>query len=334
MLLAIYRIAPERQRLATALGVSTVTLKRWADGEARPHRSHLVQLVSAIHSNQRQEFIEAVRQEFPMITEWTSSDTPEEIPSAFFAEILHERASTTESSRFWRICDFVLAKALEQLDSSKLGMAIRLVQCMPPMPEFNEVRSLRERTGKGNTPWNEDLEKDVVFLGMESLCGRAVEEQHIQYEPDLEAVTPTIFVRDDYEMSAAAHPVSLEGRIAGCLLAQSTQKHFFSRQRLDLLADFSHLIALALPANEFYERKQIALRLMPPPRRQREPDLLPGFRQRMMKKIQANRNDAYQASIDIELETWRELEKELFHIARTEPIEPGDWPAHKNDTIV
>ncbi|MBO0778971.1 MAG: GAF domain-containing protein [Ktedonobacteraceae bacterium] len=312
VLQAIIKSPAERQRLSAALGVSTVTLSRWANGDSRPQRSHLVHLVNSVHANNRQELIDALELQYPEIQAWIK-DTPEQIPPHFFAHILHLRTTTTDSQRFWRISEVVLKQALEQLDPNGLGMAVKLVQCMPPATPGGRVRSLRERTGRGTPPWTADLEHDVLFLGLESLSGRTVEERHVQNEADLTARTSRTYVRDDYEMSAAAHPICLEGKVAGCLLASSTQLEFFSQQRLSLLATFSHLLSLALDKQDFYDPRQISLRPMPPPQVQRP--ILASFRQRVTKNSQKAMHQKLQlTNSQIELQTWQELESELLEM--------------------
>src|SRR5207245_2891093 len=58
----------------------------------------------------------------------------------------------------------------------QLGMAITLVQCMPPGKD-GKIHSLRERMGRGTPPWIADLENLSIFLAMESLAGFVVQYQ-------------------------------------------------------------------------------------------------------------------------------------------------------------
>lgn len=184
ILQGIIRSTAERQRLATALGVTSMTLSRWASGESKPQRNHVIHLVQAVHPSIRQDLLDALEVQYPDIYSWLTEDRAEQIPSDFFAHILNLRTTTTESLRFWRICEEVLKQALAQLDPNTLGMAIKLIQCMPPS-EDGKIRSLRERAGKGTPPWNADLEHDVLFLGLESMSGYAAEVRHIVHDDDL-----------------------------------------------------------------------------------------------------------------------------------------------------
>lgn len=294
-----------------------MTLSRWASGESKPQRTHLIHLVQVVHPNQRQELLGALEELYPDIQNWVNEVSSEQISSDFFARVLNIRTTTTESLRFWRISDEVLKQALLQLDPNRLGMAVRLIQCMPPSPIDGKVRSLRERTGKGTPPWNTDLEHDVLFLGLESLSGYSIEVRHIVSDDDLRQSKPFPAVQEGYEVSAAAYPIRFEGRIAGCLLASSTQSKYFSQERLNLLATFSDLISLAFDDKDFYPASSIELRVMPKIEIQRP--ILANFRQRMTAKFQQAALQPQQLSnAQIEMQVWQELEAELFTIAQRE----------------
>ncbi len=315
----IIKSSAERQRLSSALGVTNMTLSRWASGESRPQRSHLIRLIQVVHPNHRQELLEAIERQHPEIHSWLSEEASDQIPSEFFAQVLNIRTTTTESLRFWRICETVLKQALAQLDPHHLGLAIKLVQCMPPSRKDGKIRSLRERVGKGTPPWTADLEHDVLFLGLESLPGTAVEERHVIYERDLSEQSTNPKLQDTNEVSAAANPIRFEGRIAGCLLASSTQVDYFTPPRLALLATFSDLISLAFDKKEFYAPHLIQLRVMPRPEIQRP--VLATFRQRVTARFQqAMQEHQHVNNAEIELEVWQELEEELLALAALDDL--------------
>jgi len=297
VLQGIIKSTNERQRLASALGVTHMTLLRWANGESRPQRAHLIHLIQAVHPSHRSELLDALEQQYPEIQTWLIEDSSDQIPSDFFSQVLNVRTMTTESLLFWRISDMVLKQALEQLDPNHLGMAIKLIQCMPPISPQNKIRSLRERAGKGTPPWTADLEHDVLFLGL--------------VDDDLRVSQTFPVLKEQYEISAAAHPVRLEGRIAGCLLASSTQPSYFSQQRLNLLITYSDLIALAFNKDEFYPPSCLELRVMPPPEIQRPK--IATFRQRVTAKFQQAMYQRHPLSNpEIELQAWQEIEAELL----------------------
>ncbi len=310
VLQGILRPPGERQRLSSTLGVTTMTLSRWASGESRPQRPHLIHLMQVLPIQQRQELMNAFEKVYPDIRSWLTEESSEQIPASFFAQVLNLRTTTTESLRFWRISEFVLKQALSQLDPHNMGMAIKLIQCMPPSQD-GKIRSLRERAGKGTLPWPADLEHDVLFLGLESMSGYATEVRHIVSYGDLRKNKPVPAYQDENELSAAAHPIRFEGRIAGCLLASSAQVDYFTPPRLGLLATFSDLIALAFDKSDFYPPQQVELRIMPRPIVQRP--ILATFRQRVTEKFQ---NAMYQhkqlSNSEIELQTWQDLETELL----------------------
>ncbi len=311
VLQGIIKSANERQRLASALGVTHMTLLRWASGESKPQRAHLIHLIQAVHPGQRSELLEALEQQYPEIQSWLIEDSSDQVPADFFAQVLNVRTMTTESLLFWRISDMVLKQALEQLDPNHLGMAIKLIQCMPPLSPHNKIRSLRERAGKGTAPWTADLEHDVLFLGLESMSGYAAEVRRIVVDDDLRVSQTFPALKEQYEISAAVHPVRLEGRIAGCLLASSTQPSYFSQQRLNLLMTYSDLIALAFNKNEFYPPAYLELRVMPPPEIQRPK--IATFRQRVTTKFQQAMYQRYPLSnSEIEQQAWQEIEAELL----------------------
>ncbi|MBV9019643.1 MAG: GAF domain-containing protein [Chloroflexi bacterium] len=304
----------ERQKIATALDITTTTLSRWANSESKPQRPDLIRLLQVVPSQYRQEFLEALEEEYPDAHTWLLDDTDAtgSIDSDFFAQVLNVRTTTTESLLFWRISDMVLRKALDELDPNQLGMSIKLIQCMPPSHD-GKIRSLREIAGKGTAPWTADLEHEVIFLGLESMSGYTVEVRHVINHDDLYKNTTFPAYRGEYEFSAAAYPICLEGRIAGCLLAASRQPGHFSQQRLALLATFSNLIALALNKDEFYSPELVDMRVMPPPEKQQP--IVATFRERVWEKFrtlaQGQERPSNQA---VELLVWQEIESELLKL--------------------
>lgn len=310
----ILKAPNEKHRLASALGVTSTTLNRWATGEVNPQRNHLIKLIQVLQPDHRHALLDALEPYYPDINSWLRDESAEQIPPSFFAQVLSARTITTESLRFWRISDMVLKRALEQLDPNRLGMAVKLIQCMPPTIRDGKVRSLRERIGKGTPPWTADLENDVHFLGLESMSGYAVELRHVVKDDDVTQPKPTPVIRDEYEISAAAHPIRFSGRIAGCLLASSTQPNYFSQQRLSLLATFSDLLALAFERKEFYEASQIELRMMPTPAQQAP--YLARFRECVTKKFQeASLKGQSINHSEAEQQVWRDIEAALIELS-------------------
>jgi GAF domain-containing protein len=304
----------ERQRLATALGLTTTTLIRWASGETTPQDQQLARLVKAIHPKMREELIEALQHDYPAIRSSLEEETIESISPEFFAELLSVRATTPTSQRFWRVSDLVLSQILRQLDPNGLGMSITLVQCMPPTAEHHDkVYSLREVAGKGSLPWAAELEHLALFLGAESLGGY-VTETGLPHSIDnlaYENLTPAY--QSEFEISAAAHPVMFGGRIAGCLSVSSTSVAYFSPERMALLATFSDLVALAFEKHEFYPQEMIELKVMPAPAIQRP--ILASFQQRVAQAhIAAARQHQRITIQEAQRQVWRDIEDEFVSL--------------------
>jgi transcriptional regulator with XRE-family HTH domain len=297
----------ERQRLATILGVSPITLTRWANENSHPQQAHLIHLVQLVQPQYRTELLEALESDYPGIRSWQNEEPPNQIPSEFFAQILHARATIMESLRFWHITDMVLKQVLAQLDPNQLGMSITLAQCSPPSLN-GKIRSLRERMGRGTVPWTADLEHLSTFLGIETLAGYVVQYQRSASIEDLRQDTLLPAYQSEYEVSAAANPILLDGRIAGCLIASSTQLNYFCQDRLAMLNTFSDVISLAFDKHDFYPPECIQLSVMPSPEKQRPH--LARFRQRATQVlVEAARNQHHLTNIQAEQIVLRELEE-------------------------
>lgn len=313
----------ERQRLAMILGLSPMTLSRWASGESNPQRPHLVRLVQVVSPQYRDDLIEALETAYPDIHSLLKEENPDRIPSEFYADLLSARTTTTESLRFWRISDLLLKQILLQLDPNQLGMSVTIIQCMPPASRHGDkIRSLHERVGKGTYPWTADLEHISLFLGLESLGGYASEARHIVNVDDLSKDKLLPAYQDKYEVSAAAHPIMLGGRIAGCLSASSTQVGYFTQQRQSLLMNFSDLASLAFDKSEFYDPKLVELRVMPKPDYQRS--IIDKFRQRVSQKLMtATYQHLRMTNQEAEQHVWSEIENDLLSLPDEAYI---SWP--------
>lgn len=181
-----------------------------------------------------------------------------QISTEFYLQILSDRTTLIEIIRKREMLIKIIKQALIQLDPHQLGMAITLALCMPP-GKNGKIRSLRERMGQGTFPWNSDLENLSIFLANESLAGYVAQNQRPSSIEDLSRETLLPAYQTEDEVSAAATPIMLEGKIAGCLLASSTEIGHFTQPRLSLLASFSDLVSLALDPGEFYPPEIIQL---------------------------------------------------------------------------
>ena len=123
----------EKQRIIDALGVTSITLTRWVNGESDPRSQNLRHLLSVL-PQQREQFMELLREE-KGLSEFANpvpDDVPGEILSEFYARVFVARATTTDNLRFWSTCNLILQQAIGQLDPDRQGMAIWVVRCMPP----------------------------------------------------------------------------------------------------------------------------------------------------------------------------------------------------------
>lgn len=312
----IIAVPAERRRLATAMSTSSVTLSRWTNDNGKPAKSQLIRLLQSVQLQHRAELLEALKQDYDDAHTWLQGETVGQIPGAFFSQVLSTRAAVIDSLRFWQLSELVLKQALAQLDVNGLGMSITLAQCMPPSQE-GKICSLRERVGKGTPPWAADLEHLAIFLGMESLAGYVVQTRHPASIEDLSKDNLLPAYQTEHEVSAAAHPIWLEGRIAGCLLASSTQFGYFTQPRMSLLSTFSDIISLAFNKEDFYDPELIGLHIMPKAPKQRP--YLSSFRQKVTQTIvQATRNNQRIDNFEAERIVWQELEAFLLSLPATD----------------
>src|SRR5438128_9628997 len=125
LLRKILRDPQERQRIANELGVNPITLMRWVHNESKPRSQHLRQLLRVL-PQYRLMLSELLAQEFEGFFT-TGEDEPvdhllQEIPSAFYARVLHTRATIPKMLRFLSMCALILQQALEQLDPYRSGL--------------------------------------------------------------------------------------------------------------------------------------------------------------------------------------------------------------------
>jgi transcriptional regulator with XRE-family HTH domain len=316
LLAEIIHDGKEKQRLIEELGITSITLTRWINGESDPRPQNLRRLITVL-PQYREQLRVLLKKESNLSNEvdLESHQPTKEIPCEFYIRVLQTHATTTENLRFWSTCQLILRQALGQLDPEHLGMAIRIVSCMPPSGPYNKVRSLRENIGLGIPPWPSNLEQTAVFLGAESLASnvvvlcRPVIVQDVEQE---QLIMPTGHTA--YEQSTAIHPILFAGRIAGVLQVSSTQKgYFLSQGNIDLIQSYADLVALAFDSQEFYASEQIALSIMPSPEQQK--DSFAKFRhlvsQTMRDAAQKNRSIS---NTQANLLVWQKLENELLEI--------------------
>ncbi len=304
----------ERQRIARELGVSSITLLRWVNSTSNPRMQSLRRLLEVL-PQYRSQLMPLIQDEFPDFLHVSVEELPEEtqifVPSTFYGRVFDAYAATPRIQRFWTISNLILQQALEQLDPSKLGMAITIVQCMPPWDD-NNIYSLRERAGHGTDPWRKNLEQYAIFLGAESLAGNVVSNSRprvLQSRDDYQGFLPAHWV--EREQSAAGYPLLRSNMIAGCLLVSSTQSGYFTPARLQLIQHYAELLSFVFEPREFYALEQIKLRTMP--YYQVQEQHLIGFRQRVSRLMtEAFKEEQPLSLLQAEQMIWQQIERELL----------------------
>ncbi len=256
----------ERQRIANELGVSSVTLMRWVNGTSNPRPQNLRHLLRALPQH-RASLSELIAEEFPDIIQNIGDDqekdASQEIPVELYVNVMHAHATVAKTQSFWALSNIILQQALGQLDPNQLGLAVTVVQCMPPSKQ-GIIRSLHERVGHGTSPWGINLEQQAVLLGSESMAGYAVMNGRPlirQNQQEHEGRFPAHWT--EWEVSAAAYPIQRAGAIAGSFVVSSRQPDYFVSFRAKLIEQYSELLSLAFEQEEFYPLDIINLYEMP-----------------------------------------------------------------------
>lgn len=304
----------ERRRLANELGVNPVTLTRWVHNESSPRPQSIQRLLHALPEH-RQELLNQLLDEFgdyiPYPEDSFTEDLQYKIPTEFYMRVLRTRATIPQVLRFSSLCDLILQQALEQLDPNRAGMAITVVRCMPPTAD-KKIRSLRESVGRGTPPWESNLDQQAILLGAESLAGNVVTLGRLMVNQNLsEEHSLSPGYHGQYEESAAAAPIMLEGKISGCLLVSSSLTEYFHQPRQALIESYADLVALAFESNDFYDTGQIELGLVPFQNVQKL--YLSSFRQRLNETMmQASKNRRPLSIFEAEQIVWQQFEAELL----------------------
>src|SRR5581483_3222185 len=98
----------------------------------------------------------------------------------------------------------------------------------------------------------------------ESLAGHAVSSRQPRIVVDIDQEQRFAANLPEHAGSAAAIPILYTNRIAGCLLAVSSQRNYFrSLTRVNLIKDYASLLMLAFSPEEVYAAARIALQSMP-----------------------------------------------------------------------
>jgi hypothetical protein len=306
----------EKQRLATAIGISPFTLTRWVTGESSPRRESLYRLVKACSPEYASLLSSLIAREwegFSLTDAAADQRTVETVPVEVYADVLAIRATSSRHRRFWSISQHLVPAMLEQLDPYHVGVGVIILVCTRPA-EGQPVRSLRVVGGDGTPPLKQKTSGIVVYLvGLESLAGYAVTQNRLlslQYMD--EGTLPSLKIAG--VESAVACPVKGEGRIAGCLSVVSMHPGSFLQPQLSLIESYANLVALAFTEEQFYEVVRIHLGMLPDPQTQYR--CFSNFQERVIWLMnEAARNQQPLNVTEAEEIVWQQLEEELLHMA-------------------
>ena len=253
----------ERQELAKKIGVTARTLDRWITGEAKNPQEYLLQKLLEVLPAQRSHLVTLLKEEFPAFEPslLPTDEAVKEIPIAFYARVLETNAQIADPLHFWTMTSLILQQMMYQLDPKKQGLHLTIVSCLPPADQTGHVRSLVETVEQGTPPWKTTTSSmRGPFLGAESLAGYVVAAGKPAWIQDIAAEAHLFPVRrEPYEVSAAAYPIARKGLVAGCLIAASTQRDFFSDVKLQLMYHYTQMLVLAFDPEAFYPRERIRL---------------------------------------------------------------------------
>jgi hypothetical protein len=304
----------EKVRIAIQAEVRTVTLERWAKRISRPHEKNMQKLLAALPSTAYTSFAHLVAMDFPGLVQANLrlKRVYEDLPSEFHARILHASAQLPSPMRGQILLDLISQQALEHLDPNRLGMLITLLRFVRPLEE-GKVRSLREVGGIGTAPWKYDPGQRTLLLGAESLAGHAVRVFHRVVVPN--RTTPTFFPVHwtEHEQSVVAVPITLEEKVAGCLLAASNVPDYFVEGQPPVLIfeRYALLASLIFEKRDFLSPQEISLGYMPSEELQ-----IPYFREFNRLVSQQFRlalvRGSYYTLEEARQQVWREIEEALL----------------------
>jgi transcriptional regulator with XRE-family HTH domain len=305
----------ERQRIADALGVNPITLTRWATNKSNPRQDNLRPLFEAL-PQYRQLLTRLIAQEFPQLI---NEDLAQEsiattIPSSFYAQVLNVHTTSPTRLRVSTLRLLILQQIITHLDPHQEGILAVIAQCVPPRAG-QKVRSLHMTYGRSTPTWGSLIENRILFFGAESQIGQALSTAQpvVVNTPEVREMLFPMY-GTPFDTSSLAYPLLQAERVAGCLAVASTQTHYFTPERLELLQEYAHLLVLAFEPDEFYDLQDVELGMMPPAERQQVH--LMNFQKRVTQHlIQASQSNQVLSRPQAELMVWQELEEEFLCMA-------------------
>ncbi len=304
----------QKQRVASELGVNPFTLTRWVEKKANPRPDSLRRLLS-IFPEQRILLLSLIAQEFPDFSVALAAEekSSEEIPSAFYHQVLSMLSSLPQEQIVWVPCKLILQHAYEQLAPQHKSVAVLLTQCVPPSAG-NKVRSLRSIMAWGVSPWGGNLEQQSTFLGADTVPGRVVSLGYPITVQDYQDPRQRGYESSVGVVSSCTYPLLRANRVIGTFGAISTLPEYFLPARQLLIQYYATLISTVFATSTFYPLEDIQLRTMPPAVVQ-----LPYLKtlQKRIFQLMAEARDRKQSITSLQAEqlVWQQLEEELIQVA-------------------
>ncbi len=308
--------AKERKRLANQLEINAATLTRWIENRSDPRQDNVLALLEAL-PHHRQRLTELLILEFPHYFSETSPNAIlPEIPSNFYYHVIKESTAQPPQISAIVIPTLIAQQALGHLDPQKRGMAVVVIECVPP-PKGEKVRSLRILQGRGTPPWDRMIEEATQLFGKESPVGHAVEQGRAIVLPNADVrkqqyplYTPTA----SWTESEMAFPIMRHNKLVGSLYIASTQRDYFTPEMQTVGLSYSMLLTIAFETARFYEINTINLGLMPS--REQQHSVLIHLQSTIKQvMVEYKRNGHILTRVEAEPLAWSKLEQELFRIS-------------------
>ncbi|MBA2393732.1 MAG: GAF domain-containing protein [Ktedonobacteraceae bacterium] len=306
----------ERQRIAAALRINTITITRWVAGSSKPRIETLRALPQAL-PKQSEQMIRLLKLEYPdLFTNEQTADIESAIPHDFYSQVLNTYAMDPERLCASALSSTILRQIILQCDPDKEGFAVFIAQCVPPGPD-QKVRSLRITVGDGGTPVTNVLRNQTCFCGAESQAGLAVLSAHaviFQNPENQQRIIPgqQIIVPG----SSLALPLLRYDSSIGSVCFVSPQKNFFTPGRMSLLKHYVNLLTIAFEPHEFYPLSNIHLAMMPT-RSQQHP-FLSTLQKRITARMLTPLSEGLPLSrLQAEQQIIKETEEELIQLSLT-----------------
>jgi hypothetical protein len=306
----------ERQRIAAALRINSITITRWVTGASKPRIETLRALPHVLPQHYVQ-MITLLKLEYPdLFTNAPIASIDVSISSKFYSQVLNSYAMDPERLRISALGSTILRQIILQFDPDNEGFAVFIAQCVPPDSD-HKVRSLRITIGAGGPPEVSLFRNQTYFCGAESQAGLAVLSAHavvLQNPEDVQRIFPgqQIIMSGSY----LAIPLLQYDCSAGSACFVSPQKNFFSPERVSLLKQYVNLLPIAFEPQEFYPLADINLAMMPM-RSQQQP-LLSTLQQRITARMLLPVSEGLPLSrLQAEQQIIKEIEEELIQLFLT-----------------